>query len=60
MVTYSSYLRLGEFLDLQTPASESEDHDEMLPFIRSTSCGSSRSSMRRTCYAGLSRGTSSL
>lgn len=30
MVTYSSYLRLGELLDLQTPASEGEDHDEML------------------------------
>jgi tryptophan 2,3-dioxygenase len=30
MVTYSSYLRLGELLDLQTPASEGKDHDEML------------------------------
>ncbi len=30
MVTYSSYLRLGELLDLQTPASGGEDHDEML------------------------------
>jgi tryptophan 2,3-dioxygenase len=30
VVTYSSYLRLGELLDLQTPASGGEDHDEML------------------------------
>ena len=30
MVTYTSYLRLGELLDLPTPASEGEDHDEML------------------------------
>lgn len=30
MVTYSSYLRLDELLDLQTPASGGEDHDEML------------------------------
>ena len=30
MVTYSSYLRLGELLGLQTPASEGKDHDEML------------------------------
>jgi tryptophan 2,3-dioxygenase len=28
--TYTSYLRLGELLDLQTPASGGEDHDEML------------------------------
>ncbi len=30
MITYSSYLRLDELLDLQTPASKGEDHDEML------------------------------
>jgi tryptophan 2,3-dioxygenase len=30
LVTYSSYLRLGELLDLQTLASEGKDHDEML------------------------------
>jgi tryptophan 2,3-dioxygenase len=30
VVTYSSYLRLDELLDLQTPASGGEDHDEML------------------------------
>jgi tryptophan 2,3-dioxygenase len=30
MVTYSSYLRLDELLDLQTPASGGEEHDEML------------------------------
>ena len=29
-VTYSSYLRLDELLDLQTPASGGEEHDEML------------------------------
>jgi tryptophan 2,3-dioxygenase len=29
-VTYASYLRLEELLDLQTPASGGEDHDEML------------------------------
>ncbi len=28
--TYTSYLRLDELLDLQTPASGGEDHDEML------------------------------
>jgi tryptophan 2,3-dioxygenase len=28
--TYTSYLRLGELLDLQTPASGGDDHDEML------------------------------
>ena len=28
--TYSTYLRLDELLDLQTPASGGEDHDEML------------------------------
>jgi tryptophan 2,3-dioxygenase len=28
--TYTSYLRLDELLDLQTPASEGEEHDEML------------------------------
>jgi tryptophan 2,3-dioxygenase len=28
--TYSSYLRLEELLDLQTPASGGEEHDEML------------------------------
>jgi tryptophan 2,3-dioxygenase len=30
VVTYSSYLRLDELLDLQTPASGGEEHDEML------------------------------
>jgi tryptophan 2,3-dioxygenase len=30
VVSYSSYLRLGELLELQTPASEGRDHDEML------------------------------
>jgi len=30
VVTYSSYLRLGELLDLQTPASGGEEHDETL------------------------------
>jgi tryptophan 2,3-dioxygenase len=30
VVTYSSYLRLGELLDLQTPASGGGEHDEML------------------------------
>ena len=30
MYTYTSYLRLDELLDLQTPASGGEDHDEML------------------------------
>jgi tryptophan 2,3-dioxygenase len=30
VVTYSGYLRLGELLELQTPASEGRDHDEML------------------------------
>jgi tryptophan 2,3-dioxygenase len=29
-VTYTSYLRLDELLDLQTPASGGEEHDEML------------------------------
>jgi tryptophan 2,3-dioxygenase len=29
-VTYSSYLRLDELLDLQSPASGGEEHDEML------------------------------
>jgi tryptophan 2,3-dioxygenase len=29
-VTYSSYLRLDELLDVQTPASGGRDHDEML------------------------------
>jgi tryptophan 2,3-dioxygenase len=29
-VTYSSYLRLDELLELQTPASGGRDHDEML------------------------------
>ncbi|MEA2601571.1 MAG: tryptophan 2,3-dioxygenase [Acidobacteriota bacterium] len=28
--TYTSYLRLDELLNLQTPASEGEEHDEML------------------------------
>jgi len=28
--TYTSYLRLDELLDLQTPASGGEEHDEML------------------------------
>jgi tryptophan 2,3-dioxygenase len=28
--TYTSYLRLDELLDLQTPASRGEEHDEML------------------------------
>jgi tryptophan 2,3-dioxygenase len=30
MVTYASYLRLDELLDLQSPASGGEEHDEML------------------------------
>jgi tryptophan 2,3-dioxygenase len=30
MVTYGKYLRLDELLNLQTPASEGKDHDEML------------------------------
>jgi tryptophan 2,3-dioxygenase len=29
-LTYSTYLRLEELLDLQTPTSNGEDHDEML------------------------------
>jgi tryptophan 2,3-dioxygenase len=31
--TYTSYLRLDEILDLQTPASGGEEYDEMLFFV---------------------------
>src|SRR5690606_29774144 len=32
-ITYSSYLRLSELLDLQTPASDPAEHDETLFII---------------------------
>jgi 5-hydroxyisourate hydrolase-like protein (transthyretin family) len=51
-ITYSSYLRLQELLELQSPASEPAEHDETLFIVvhqvggrarRDTSSGSSRS-----------------